>query len=134
MAFSKKKRLEIFNKLNGHCAYCGEKIEIKNMQVDHIIPQYNWETSIKNNWRIPGFLKHLTIDDMNHNDNLLPACRICNKWKSAHDLEFFRSELESQIERLNKRSSNFRIAKKFNQIKETPSKIVFYFELPEFFH
>jgi len=121
-------RNQVYVKYKGHCAYCGEEINIKDMQVDHIIPKRNFETSIKNNFRIPSFLKHLTLDDMNHIDNLNPTCRVCNNWKGSHYLELFRSEISEQVKRLNERSSNYRMAKKYGQLKETIKPIVFYFE------
>jgi hypothetical protein len=31
-------RLEVYNKCNGHCAYCGKDITLKQMQVDHKEP------------------------------------------------------------------------------------------------
>lgn len=121
-------RNKVYEKYHAHCAYCGEVIKMKDMQVDHIIPKYSWESCIKNQFRIPDFLKHLTISDYNHIDNLNPACRVCNKWKSAYDLELFRSEIFEQVKRLNDYSSNFRMAKRYNQIQETPKPIIFYFE------
>lgn len=124
----KEIRIQVYNKYQGHCAYCGEEIEYKNMQVDHIIAQYNYEWCLKNNMYIPEFLKHLTLEDVDHIDNLNPACRICNKWKSAHHLDLFRSEIEEQINRLNKRSSNYRMAKRYGFIEEKPHNVVFYFE------
>jgi len=36
---TKKQRIKVYEKYNGHCAYCGKKIEYKDMQVDHIDPQ-----------------------------------------------------------------------------------------------
>lgn len=128
MAFTKQQRIEIHSKFNGHCAYCGNEILLKDMQVDHIIPQMSFVQHVQNKFRIPVFLSHLTINDINHSDNLHPSCRICNKWKSDHDLELFRSELSEQVKRLNDYSSNYRIAKKYGQIKETIQPIVFYFE------
>ncbi len=98
------------------------------MQIDHIIPQYNFTQHIHNRFRIPKFLTHLTESDLNHIDNLHPACRVCNKWKSDHDLELFRSELSEQVKRLNLYSSNYRIAKKYGQIQETIEPIIFFFE------
>lgn len=124
----KKLRLKVYNKYDGHCAYCGERIEYNAMQVDHIIPQYNFVQQVTNKIWIPDFLLHLTVDDIDHIDNLNPACRVCNKWKNTHHLDLFRSELYEQLDRLNKRSSNYRIAKKYGQIKETPHKVEFYFE------
>lgn len=121
-------RAKVHEKCGGHCGYCGVEIEIKEMQVDHIIPSSFYLHHIKNKHRVPSFLSHLTESDVNHIDNLLPTCRVCNKWKSAHDLELFRRELSEQVKRLNDYSSNYRIAKKYGQIEETPKPIVFYFE------
>lgn len=123
-------RQKIYNKFNGCCAYCGDKIQLKDMQVDHIIPQMSFVQHVHNKFRIPNFLNHLTETDMNHNDNLHPACRVCNKWKSAHDLELFRRELSEQVNRLNLYSANYRIAKRYSQIEEKEQPIIFYFEQP----
>lgn len=35
---NKEKRQLVYKKYDGHCAYCGKKIDYKDMQVDHIIP------------------------------------------------------------------------------------------------
>lgn len=128
MAFSKQQREKIHSKYNGKCAYCGCEISVKQMQVDHIIPKLNFLSHVKNKYRIPYFLNHLTEFDVNHDDNLNPACQVCNKWKSAHDLELFRSELFDQIKRLNLYSSNYRIAKRYGLIEKTLKPIKFYFE------
>jgi len=121
-------RLEIYNKYNGHCAYCGFKIEYKEMQVDHIIPKRNFIHSIKNNFRIPSFLKHLTIDDLNHRDNLNPSCRKCNKHKDTFDIETFRNEIKNQIKQLNKHSTQYQRARKYGLVEETNTPVAFYFE------
>jgi 5-methylcytosine-specific restriction endonuclease McrA len=121
-------RQEVYNKCGGHCAYCGEEITIKEMQVDHIIPVSFFSDHIRSNKRVPKFLSHLKGIDVNHIDNLFPSCRVCNKWKSAFDLEFFRSELSEQVRRLNDYSSNYRIAKRYGLINEVNIPIVFYFE------
>nr|UVY57535.1 MAG: ICEA Protein [Bacteriophage sp.] len=42
MSFSKKKREAVYAKYDGHCAYCGRAIDIKDMQVDHFKPQRAW--------------------------------------------------------------------------------------------
>jgi len=127
MAFSKQQRIVIYSKFHGKCAYCGADIQLKDMQVDHIIPQRNFIQHIHNRFRIPEFLNHLTELDLNNDDNLHPACRICNKWKSDFDLELFRSELSEQVHRLNSYSTNYRIAKKYGQIQETVAPIRFFF-------
>ena len=63
-------RQKVYDKYNGHCAYCGKPITIKNMQVDHILPK-----------RLGG------TDDI---DNLNPSCRLCNHYKRANSIESFR--------------------------------------------
>jgi hypothetical protein len=118
----------VYDKFHGHCAYCGDPLHITKMQVDHILSKANFLHHIENYWNVPDFLKHLTVDDLNHPDNLFPSCGYCNNWKNGFHLELFREELSLQISRLNARSPNYRIAKRFGQLIETPTPIVFYFE------
>ena len=130
---SKIQRLQVHSKFDGCCAYCGESIELKSMQVDHVIPQSDFINNIKGNefektHRIPDFLKHLGSSDINHPDNLFPACRVCNNWKSWHSLEFFRSEISLQVTRLRRDSSAFRMAERYGLVGEIETKIEFYFE------
>jgi hypothetical protein len=83
---------------------------------------------VKNRFKVPPFLKHLTEKDVNHIDNLFPSCKTCNSWKTVFDLETFRDELEKQIKRLNSYSANYRMAKRYGLVEETEKPIVFYFE------
>ena len=135
MAKNKKQRTDVYNKLGGRCAYCGEEITYKQMQVDHIVPQYNFINAIKNKnndhntiYGVPEFLFHLQLEDCDHIDNLMPACRVCNKWKDTFSIEQFRIEISKQVERARKYSRNFRMAEKYGLIAERPSKVTFYFE------
>lgn len=125
-------REKVYWKFKGCCSYCGEKILYRSMQVDHMIPQSNYSYDTANDRikdiRIPNFLKHLTAGDVNHIDNLYPACRKCNLFKSDFTLELFRIELQNQLERALKTSSNYRRALQFNQVIETPKPIIFHFE------
>lgn len=86
-----EERQKIYDKYSGRCAYCGEVIKFKDMQVDHIIPKRNFKMHVGNKWKVPEFLNHLTIDDIEHIDNKMPACRVCNGWKAVHYLELFRT-------------------------------------------
>lgn len=36
----KKIRKQVYEKYNGHCAYCGCEIQYKDMQIDHMTPLY----------------------------------------------------------------------------------------------
>ena len=46
-AISKAMRQQVYDSLNGHCGYCGCKITIKEMQVDHIEAVYLHEKELK---------------------------------------------------------------------------------------
>lgn len=113
-------RQEVFDKCNGKCGYCGDDISINKFQVDHIVSRFHYENNLNK--------KYGSNTDINHIDNLMPSCSVCNKWKSAHSLEQFRKEISLQLERLNKYNSNYRFAKKYNLINETPHEILFHFE------
>jgi 5-methylcytosine-specific restriction endonuclease McrA len=126
---AKINRQQVYDKYEGHCAYCAEKIELSKMQVDHIIPKRNFLFHIKNKHKVPLFLSHLTENDVDHIDNLMPSCKVCNNWKDVYDLETFRKEIFNQIERLNKYSASYRLAKRYGLIGEFPNdRITFYFE------
>jgi 5-methylcytosine-specific restriction endonuclease McrA len=109
----------VYDKYNGCCAYCGCEMTFKEMQVDHLVSKLIF--SLKSN-------KIYTDKDLNDIDNLMPSCRVCNKWKSAHSLEQFRKEISQQLKRLNEYNANFRFAKKYGLIQETPKDIIFHFE------
>lgn len=115
----KEIRQLVYEKYDGHCSYCGCVMDIKEMQVDHFISKLTLK--LKSNYIY-------TTKELNDIDNLMPSCRVCNKWKSAHSLEQFRKEIGEQLRRLNEYSSNYRFAKKYNLVEETPQDIVFYFE------
>lgn len=61
-------RRTVYDKLGGHCAYCGCEIAYKDMQVDHVFP-------------IRGGMERDKLD------NMLPACRDCNHYKRGNTLE-----------------------------------------------
>ena len=104
----KRVREQIYLKYDGHCAYCGCKLEYKDMQVDHL-------KSVHGN------------DGSNDMDNLMPSCRMCNFYKSTFTLENFRKNLETLHNRLEK-SFIYRLARKYNLIEEHRDKVIFYFE------
>ena len=124
---NKKTRQLVHDKCDGNCAYCGDTLG-KRWTVDHVISQRNFILTIKNKFKVPSFLTHLTELDVNHIDNLLPACQSCNNYKSAEDIETFRSELGKLVERLQKYSTQFKIATRFGLVRKDTKDIVFYFE------
>ena len=114
-------RQEVYDKCNGHCAYCGNFISIKQMQVDHIIPLFRNDTEEQVN----KFGRNKGTNDIN---NLNPSCRRCNKWKSTFSLEDFRNVIQTSINRLQRDTPNFNLEKDYNLININDAKVIFYFE------
>ncbi len=112
---NKKLRMQVYEKYNGHCAYCGKEIEFKDMQVDHIRPQREW---------IEGLVEG---KDINSIENLNPSCRRCNHYKRANPLEIFRYMLKSLHERVRK-VYICKVAEDYGIIKIEPWDGKFYFE------
>lgn len=122
----KKLREDIFNKYGGRCAYCGRELKaVKNMQVDHIFPRHKKHWIGNEEMREYDANMPENIDDIK---NLNPSCRYCNVRKSAFSLEQFRSEIAKQVERANRYSANYRLAKMYNLVIETGEEVKFYFE------
>lgn len=105
---SKETRMKIYNKCGGRCAYCGRHIDYKEMQVDHVVSVY---------WR----------NGTNEIENLLPACRMCNFYKSTFTIDGFRERVETVIKRLEE-VFIFRLARNYGIIEVRPGKVEFYFE------
>lgn len=105
---SKETRQLVYNKCNGHCAYCGCELEYKDMQVDHV----------------------LAVGRGGSNDinNLLPACRQCNYDKHEKTIEGFRKRISKELYKSLERVFVYRLAKKYNLVKEEPRVVKFYFE------
>ena len=107
-------REQVYNKYNGHCAYCGCELEIKDMQVDHVlsVARAKW---IKDEL------------DLNNIDNLMPSCRSCNYYKDTCSIETFRKNLSTLMERVRKQYI-FRLAEKYGMVQEMNWDGKFYFE------
>jgi hypothetical protein len=104
-------RREVHNKCRGHCAYCGEELAYKNMHVDHVQP--------------------ISVCGSDTLDNILPACRSCDHYKSSLTLEDFRSYVSSMPCRLHRDSVTYRNAVRFGMVIHNPQTIRFYFEKME---
>lgn len=104
-------RVEVYNKYDGRCAYCGKEIDIKDMQVDHIVPKCNGGT-----------------DDIS---NLNPSCRRCNHYKRASSLELFRIMIEEIPEKLMERQYIFKVGVDYGFFEPYKRKVKFYFETLE---
>jgi 5-methylcytosine-specific restriction endonuclease McrA len=118
---NKEKREAVYEKCQGHCAYCGKNISIKEMQVDHIEP--HWHTLTEDQALKVGIKKG--SHDL---ENLNPSCARCNKWKSTFSLESFRKVVETSLDRLERDTPNFRLARDFGLLKTNRHSVKFYFE------
>jgi hypothetical protein len=66
--------------------------------------------------------------DIDTIENMLPACRSCNNYKSTLTIEKFRDAIGKWPEVLNSGNVTYRNAVRFGQVKPTPHPVVFYFE------
>ena len=135
----KKMRQPIYKKYNGHCAYCGCEIEMKDMQVDHIVPvqpiidgHRPWYTNFKDKLKSQKekdiYDKIIETKDMNIPENLVPACRQCNFYKHDSPLETFRKNIEDTLWHKLEKDFNYKLLTKYGCITENRRPIIFYFE------
>lgn len=108
---TKTERQQAYGKCNGHCGYCGAKIDYKDMQIDHMEP-----------------LRRGGADDLS---NMLPACRSCNHYKATLTVEEFRGYLAGIPRRLMRDSIPFQVGSRFGIVRSETNKPVFYFEQME---
>lgn len=113
----KKVREQVYQKYNGHCAYCGCELEYKDMQVDHIESVWSSERHKKNH--------------DNSIDNLTPACRMCNFYKGTYTIEQFRQNLSGTLMNNVRLPFQYRLALKYGLVKEDIKPVEFYFEKEE---
>ena len=105
---SKADRIQIYDKCNRRCAYCGCDLEYKDMQVDHA--------------------KSLRCGGADEMSNMLPACRSCNHYKATLGVEKFRRYIEGIPHRLNRDSIPFAVGKRFGVVEDHQKHVVFWFE------
>jgi 5-methylcytosine-specific restriction endonuclease McrA len=122
----KQQRELVLNKYDKRCAYCGRELQ-KGWHVDELKPvkrNYKWN---KNKTR---YITDGTCENPeNYNiDNQMPSCPSCNINKHSLSLEDFRKLIEGFIKSLNKKSTQYKIAKRYGFITENIQPVVFYFE------
>jgi hypothetical protein len=115
-AIPKKVREAVYNKYGGHCAYCGKKIEYKDMQVDHLIPVQREQ------------FKKYSEEEIESFENYFCACRRCNLYKRAHSLETFRRYIEEIPKKLYRDSYIYKVGLDYGLIEAHEHKVKFYFE------
>jgi hypothetical protein len=104
----KWERVQVYQKMGGHCAYCGCDLKYKDMQVDHVIA-----------------LRRGGADTL---DNMLPACRSCNYYKDTLTIEGFRDNIARLPTVLMRDNVTYKIAVRFGTVHPNPHKVKFYFE------
>jgi hypothetical protein len=114
-AIPKKVREAVYNKYNGHCAYCGKELEPKGWQLDHLIPVQRERFG------------RYTEEQLESFENYMPACRRCNHYKRAHSLEVFRKYIE-EIPRKLRENYICKIGLDYRLVEFHEHKIKFYFE------
>lgn len=105
---SAKERKQIYDKYNGHCAYCGIIIAFNDMQADHIQP--------------------LHLGGADALENLVPACRSCNHYKATLTVEKFRKHLQGIPARIRRDDIAYQVGERFGIVVETGKQVRFYFE------
>ena len=115
MAIHKNIRQKVYEKYDGHCAYCGIFLTPKQMHVDHIKPKISNGT-----------------DDF---ENLNPSCKDCNNYKCHSSLETFRmyakQMFNEKLHYLFKSKTKMQIAFNFGVLKLSEWDGIFHFEAVE---
>lgn len=117
----KQKRLNIFNKCNNKCAYCGCDLDFSDFHIDHIEPRKRFKH--KYIWEDGKYER-----GSNEEYNLFPSCPTCNMSKADLYLDGFRERILDRLVRLNMYSTEYKIAKKYGIVAEIEKPIIFYFE------
>ena len=115
-SISKKVREAVYLKYDGHCAYCGKKLEYKEFQLDHFIPKQREQ------------FKRYTEEQLECFENYMPSCRRCNHYKRAHTVEYFREMIEEIPKKLYRDSYIYKVGLDYGLLNSNEHKIVFYYE------
>lgn len=111
----------VYDKYGGRCAYCGELIAYKDMQVDHIVPIARGHSDAL--MAVEG-MERGKEDVGNYN----PACRACNFRKGMLDIDGFREAILHGMDVL-ERDFSYRMMRMYGLIVERqPREIRFFFE------
>ena len=121
---SKAMRQQVYDKYAGHCAYCGKKIFMDEMQVDHAIPIAGvWYGKDRKN--VADMIEDGSINNI---ENLMPSCRACNYYKGVGDIEQFRNRIKNQLTHTCIGTFQARLAIQFGMITYHKWDEKFYFE------
>lgn len=149
----KGEREIIFNKYGGRCSYCGDPLQ-KGWHIDHAeaierkqkltgggyfhldtgkpLTEVDIEQAMRDNkveYRkdkpVPNGCYKPENDVI---ENMMPSCPSCNINKHSMNIEEFRAFIGRFINSLNRDSVQYKIAKRYDLIKETKKPVIFYFE------
>jgi hypothetical protein len=112
----KSERQKVFEKYNGHCAYCGCEISFDDMQVDYLIPLRLAE------------LGRVSTDKVMSFENYMPACRTCNHYKWGNSLEGFRKIVDRIPKKLIRDNCTYKAGIKYGVLEANKKPVKFYFE------
>lgn len=115
-AIPKKTRIAVYNKFNGHCAYCGKELEYKDMQLDHMIPRQRER------------FKKYSEEEIECFENYMPSCRRCNHYKRASSIESFRKMIEEIPKKLLRDSYIYKVGLDYKLVEPHEHKVKFYYE------
>lgn len=114
-------RMKVYEKYDGHCAYCGRPIAYEDMQVDHIRAK-----------SVSGRSKDAEVRASSDDpDNYNPSCRACNYYKKAGSVESFRKKLSKLPARLNESSFIYRLAVSYGLVAPTGGDVTFWMDTHE---
>ncbi len=105
---STAERKRVYEKFGGKCAYCGQPITYKEMQVEHMEP--------------------LALGGADSMENYMPACRICNHYKHTLTVEKFREQIGLLTKRLLEGVYIYKLALRHGRITENNDPVTFFFE------
>lgn len=111
----RRRRQHIWNKSNGYCWYCGDRLDEWGWTIDHVIP-LNGE-------------KDVIHIDRRANENLVPCCSDCNTMKANYSLEYFRELYTNHIHKKLTKFPIYKTAVLLGVIKPPKGKIKFWFEV-----
>lgn len=107
-------RQQVYEKYDGHCAYCGCELEYKDMQVDHLDSVYRADI--------------LGQEPDNSIDNLMPSCRQCNFYKGTMSVDEMRKRLETFEREYLPKNFDVRLGIRYGMLSVKRWNGLFYFE------
>lgn len=134
-------RRDVYNKYDGHCAYCGKKIEFDDMTSSSLDFGADWFLLCQNHYSQVGSSsphklkfagtpmgKPSSKGGANTLENTIPSCQLCNNQKADRSIEEFRLFIENITETLDE-DKQYRLALRYKKVAPVkPAPVKFYFE------